>query len=79
MDEGSDAPLPPADEDRLGRTLDAFAARREAAKEAIRRMREAVERSRRLLTETAEEIENSHREPFTKYGARRERPGEEEG
>jgi|GEM_PF-4670163 len=79
MDEGADAPRLPGDKDRLGRTLDAFAARREAAKEAIRRMREAVERSRRLLTETAEEIENSHREPFTKYGARRERPDEEEG
>lgn len=42
--------------DRFQHTIDEIAARREAAKEAIRRMREAIERSRQLLREGDEQL-----------------------
>ncbi|MET0398917.1 MAG: hypothetical protein ABW277_19150 [Longimicrobiaceae bacterium] len=43
--------------DRFQPAIDETAARREAAREALRRMREAIERSRELLRESGEELE----------------------
>jgi hypothetical protein len=42
--------------DRFQHTIDEIAARREVAKEAIRRMRDAIERSRQLLRESDEQL-----------------------
>ncbi|HLL46253.1 MAG TPA: hypothetical protein VK399_06075 [Longimicrobiaceae bacterium] len=42
--------------DRFQQTIEEIAARREVAKEAIRRMRDAIERSKQLLRESDEQL-----------------------
>ena len=42
--------------DRFQHTMDEIAARREAARESIRRMRDAIERSKQLLRESDEQL-----------------------
>ena len=42
--------------DRFQQTIDEVAERREAAREAIRRMRDAIDRSRQLLRESGKEL-----------------------
>jgi hypothetical protein len=42
--------------DRFQQTIDETAVRRDAGKEAIRRMRDAIERSRQLLRDSDEQL-----------------------
>lgn len=42
--------------DRFQHTIDEIAARREPAEQAIRRMRDAIERSKQLLRESDEQL-----------------------